>query len=284
MVSVLNRTSNLVSITQPEICQVVDAHCTQAQFQQVLEQAATSGDALLRVMGRFFQYSAAFGPGPAALAAQISARKDLFNTRGEVGIFADQSVEVGAGIFFGVIDEFGDRELPQPFTHRALALAMLKGMALFFGTDLQRLSDDIYHHAGTQENCRRVSQGYGVNGLMDEAALFRSIGFHLGTEVLGEAENLVLEKVFKTKLPDVIDFLNQTDVELNGHRVPTNIWVKRHIVAEAEHFDAGILGANNALLYYSGTADLQQVKEWMLEGVKNVAIVQTDMIGSILNN
>jgi hypothetical protein len=284
MVNVLDRTSSLVSITQPEVCQMIDSHYSQAQFKQVLERAASNGDALLRVIGRFFQCSAAYGPGQAALAAQISVRKDLFSTRNEVGVFADQSVEVGAGIFFGAIDEFGDRELSQSFSHRILALAMLKGMALFFGADMERLSHDISQHDSTQDIFRHVSQSYGVNALMDEAALFRGIGFHLGTEVLGEAENRVLDEFFQTKRPDVMDFLNQTDVEVNGHRVPANIWFKRHIVAEAEHFDAGIAGANQALLYYAGTADRQQVKQWMLEGVKDVANVQVEMMASILND
>jgi hypothetical protein len=283
MVNVINRPLSIVKITRAEVCETVERHYQPALFREQLEKA-NDGDLLLRVMGRFFQFSSAFGPGQASLASHVAARKDLFNTSNEVGIFADRSVEVGAGIFFGAIDEFSDRETPGHFSHRVLALATLKGIATFFGFDMETLSKHIRHHAPTNRGIRRVSSSYGVNVVMDDAALFRGIGFHLGTEVLGEDENRVLDSFFCTTRPDIMASLDNAEVEVDGIPVPANIWFRRHIIAEAEHFDAGIDAANQALHYYSGSDSLQEVKQWIFEGVKEVAVLQHETVGAFLND
>jgi hypothetical protein len=284
MVHIISRPTSTLEITTAEVFAVVQQHYNSILFKQQLETAANSSDGLLRVMGRFFQFSSSFGPGQASLASHLAARKDLFNTLDEVGVFADRSVEVAAGIFFGAIDEFSDRATPGQFSHRVLALATLKGIATFFNFNLATLSHHICHHAPTQHGIQQVSRSYGVNTVMDDAALFRSIGFHLGTEVLGEDENRVLDRFFCTVRPDIMEFLDQAAIEVNGIEVPANIWFKRHIIAEAEHFDAGIAAANQALSYYSGTENLQQVKQWMLEGVKAIALLQHDTVGAFLSD
>jgi hypothetical protein len=284
MVNIINRPLGITEITRAEVCEIVEDHYQSALFRQQLEKAAYSGDLLLRVMGRFFQFSSAFGPGQASLASHIAARKDLFNTSNEVGIFADRSVEVGAGIFFGAIDEFRDRETPGQFSHRVLALATLKGIATFFGYDMQALSEHVRHHAPTKEGMRSVSINYGVNVVMDDAALFRGLGFHLGTEVLGEDENRVLDSFFCTSRSDIMAFLDSVEVEVDGIPVPANIWFRRHIIAEAEHFDAGIEAANQALHYYTGPDNLQTVKQWIFEGVKAVAVLQHNTVGAFLDS
>jgi hypothetical protein len=284
MVNVINRPLSTVKITRADVCEIVEHHYQSVLFRQQLDKAAHSGDLLLRVMGRFFQFSSAFGPGQASLASHVAARKDLFNTSNEVGIFGDRSVEVGAGIFFGAIDEFSDRETPGSFSHRVLALATLKGMATFFGSNLEALSKHVRCHAPTQEGIRQVSSHYGVNVILDDAALFRAIGFHLGTEVLGEDENRVLDSFFCTRRPDVMAFLDSAEVLVDGTPVPANIWFKRHIIAEAEHFDAGIDAANQALHYYTGPDSLQTVKQWIFEGVKAIAVLQHNTVGAFLNH
>jgi hypothetical protein len=192
MVNIINRPLGITEITRAEVCEIVEDHYQSALFRQQLEKAAYSGDLLLRVMGRFFQFSSAFGPGQASLASHIAARKDLFNTSNEVGIFADRSVEVGAGIFF---DSF-----------------------------------------------------------------------------------------FCTSRSDIMAFLDSVEVEVDGIPVPANIWFRRHIIAEAEHFDAGIEAANQALHYYTGPDNLQTVKQWIFEGVKAVAVLQHNTVGAFLDS
>ncbi len=261
---------------------VVEEHYASREMREVLSGIAAHAEKLLLFMGRFFQYASAFSVGQTALAGQVAARKDLFSCPGEVGVFADASMAVGSGIFRGAIDEFGDREIAGSPSHRALALATLKGMARFFQYDLERLSDRIRSHAPTQNAIREVLRCYGVNVVIDEADLFRAIGFHLGTEILGEDENRILDDFFCTSQADLMAFLGQNSVEINGASVPANLWFKRHIVAEADHFDAGIDAANLAFEYYSGGEARTRLLQWMLEGARRVATLQRDVVRTLL--
>ncbi|MBD2774232.1 hypothetical protein [Iningainema tapete] len=283
MVNVINRPTNTITIQRSEVCQTIDEQYTSLRFKRLLEEA-TSADALLRLMGRFFQYAAAFGPGQACLASHVAIRKNLFNSPTEIGVFADTSVKIGAGIFFGAIDEFGDREAPEPYTHRDLALATLKGMAQFFGYDMMLLSELIHQHTPTNNAILKVHSSYGLNVVMDEADLFRGIGFHLGTEVLGEDENRILDEFFRTKRPDITEFLEKTEVEIDGKLLPANYWFSRHIVADAEHFDAGIAGANEALHYYAGLENRQQVKNWIIEGVREISVLMSEFMDGVMKD
>ena len=269
-------------LSRNEVVSTALLHYASREMREVLEGIAASGEKLVLFMGRFFQYASAFGVGQTALASQVAARKDLFKFSGEVGVFADASMTVGHGIFSGAIDEFSDREVAGGHSHRALALATLKGMAGFFQCDLTGLSDRVRRHAPTQDAVRQVSRSYGVNVVMDEPDLFRGFGFHLGTEILGEDENRVLDDFFNARCPELMAYLDRNAVEINGVRVPANVWFKRHIVAEAEHFAAGLDAANLALEYYAGSETRAQVKQWMLEGVRAVALVQRGVMQTIL--
>ena len=270
------------SLSRRDVVLAVEDQYSSREMREVLEGIAASGEKMLLFMGRFFQYASAFGVGQTALAGQVAARNDLFRCPGEVGVFADSSVTVAEGIFSGAIDEFGDREIAGGHSHRVLALATLKGMARFFQYDLEHLSHRIRAHGPTRDAAQKVSRCYGVNVVMDEAGLFRGIGFHLGTEVLGEDENRVLDDFFCARCPDLMAFLDRNAVEINGVPVPANVWFKRHIVAEADHFAAGMRAAHLALAYYSGRETRPLLVQWMLEGIRTVAAVQRDVMRTIL--
>jgi hypothetical protein len=270
------------SLSRGDVVRVVEDHYSSREMREVLDGIAADGEKLLLFMGRFFQYASAFSVGQTALAGQVAARKDLFSSPGDVGVFGDASMAVGGGIFRGAIDEFGDREIPGSPSHRALALATLKGMARFFRYDLARLSDRIRSHVPTQNAIEQVLRCYGVNVVVDEANLFRGIGFHLGTEILGEDENRVLDDFFCTRCPDLMTSLDENVVEIGGVSVPANVWFKRHIVAEADHFAAGLDAANLAFQYYSGPEKQAQLRQWTLEGIREVATLQREVVQAIL--
>jgi hypothetical protein len=269
-------------LSRTELVRVVEGEYSSREMREVLCGIAADGEKILLFMGRFFQYASAFSVGQTALAGQVAARKDLFRCPGEVGVFADASMTVGGGIFRGAIDEFGDREIAGSPSHRALALATLKGMARFFEYDLARLSDRIRSHAPTQNAIEKVLRHYGVNVVIDEANLFQGIGFHLGTEILGEDENRILDDFFCTQRADLMASLGQNTVEIGGVSLPANLWFKRHIVAEADHFAAGLDAANLAFDYYSGGETPPRLRQWILEGVRAVATVQRDVVRTIL--
>jgi hypothetical protein len=282
MVTFASRDAVAAPLSRGDVVRTVEDHYSSREMREVLESVAANGEKLLLFMGRFFQYASAFGVGQTALASQVAARKDLFSCPGEVGVFADASMTVAEGIFSGAIDEFGDREIAGSPSHRALALATLKGMARFLRFDLAELSRRVRAHAPTRNAAQKVSRYYGVNVVIDEASLFRGIGFHLGTEVLGEDENRVLDDFFCTRCPDLMTFLDRNAVEINGVSVPANVWFKRHIVAEADHFATGLRAANLAFEYYSGSETRQELVQWVLEGVQAVASMQREVMRTIL--
>jgi hypothetical protein len=272
------------SLNRNDVIRTVEDQYSSREMRDVLESIAADGEKILLFMGRFFQYASAFGVGQTALAGQVAARNDLFKCPGEVGVFADASVTVAAGIFAGAIDEFGDREVAGAHSHRALALATLKGMAGFFQHDVARLSQRIRAHGPTREAIQKVSRCYGVNVVMDEPGLFRGIGFHLGTEILGEDENRVLDDFFCSRCPDLMAFLDRNAVEIDGVSVPANVWFKRHIVAEADHFVAGMRAADLALEYYAGYRTRLELVQWISEGIRMVAAVQRDVMRTMLQD
>jgi hypothetical protein len=52
-------------------------------------------------------------------------------------------------------------------------------------------------------------------------------------------------------------------------------------VADAEHFDAAIECANQALRYYAGRAGRAQVRDFMLRGVEEMALVEAGFMSGV---
>ncbi|WP_159397670.1 hypothetical protein [Sorangium cellulosum] len=266
---------SVTTIERREIADALARNVSLDALRQHLEGAA-AGEDLLRVVARFVHYASVFGGSQASLAGELSVRQDLFRLPGEPAAVADNGVEVAASIFFGAIDEFGDREMRR--THRALGQAMLKALTRYLGVSYERLDEIVLGHRPTREIVARVLAGYGVNQVKDEAKLFRAFGFHLGTELLADEEFAIFDRFFQTRRPDIVEHLQSTEMDVGGVMYPAYYWVKRHTVADAEHFEAAIDGANRALRHYAGGAARETVKRWLLEGVREIALVELDFL------
>ncbi len=264
------------TIERGEIAHTLATHVSLMELQRQLEDAADDLT-LLKIVGRFIYYSSVFGGSQASLAGSLAARQDLFRHAEESRVLSDNSVEIASGVFFGAIDEFGDREMRQT-THRSLGQATLKTLARYLGIELSRLDGLILGHRPTQEIVSRVFAGYGVNRELDEAQLFRAFGFHLGTELLADDEFRIFDTFFQTRRPDIARHLQETQVEIGGRMLPSYFWLKRHTVADVEHFEAATHSANQALHFYAGGAERGVVKQWLLEGVREIALVELDFL------
>jgi hypothetical protein len=273
-------TGEPVQITPAEIEHKIALHYRATTFQKHLEDAVDT-EILMRIMCRYIHYCSVFGGCQASLAGEMSVRQDVFRDDNEPGPLADNSVEVAAGVFFGAVDEFGDREMTQRRTHRSLAQATLKALAQFYNYDTNKLDHVMIRHQPTHEAIQRALIGYGVNIIMDEPKLFRALGFHLGTEILADQEFGIMNVFFRTKRPDIARYLEQAEIQVGGQTLPAYFWISRHTVADAEHFDAAVQSANQALQYYAGTADRTQVKEWILEGVQEIAVLEADFMSHV---
>jgi hypothetical protein len=264
----------MLQVTKQDLAPVLAAHRGTEGLRRAVEGAASPG-ALLSVVGRYVQFNSAFGPGLANLAGEIAARQGLFRDPDEpLRLVADRAAEVASDFFYAAIDEFDDRLTPWRDTHRTLAQATLKAMGAFFGYTPQQLNDVIRINPATEASVARVFDGYGIGRALDDARLFRAMGFHTGSEVLADAEFNVLDQGLRTRRPEMVEALQKARVAIGGQEHDAYYWVRIHTSVEADHFDAALKGVNAAARFYAGGSDPGAVKGWVLDGFREFADVQ----------
>jgi hypothetical protein len=270
--------SSKTMLSRKDIEETIAAHFCMRVFAEHLRAADDAG--LLRILSRFIYYASIFGACQAQLAGELAARQGLFRDPSLPGAFDDCSVEVACGVFFGAIDEFGDREVSGHITHRVLGQATLKALCQYFSADDATLRKVMKGHEPTRESIRRTMEGYGVNMALDDAKLFRCLGFHLATELLADEEFCTIASVLRSHHKPLVDFLQDADVTIAGRKVPALYWIDRHTVADAEHFAAAVESGNQALSFYAGP-DRALAKTWMLQGVAEMAKLEAYFMGHV---
>jgi hypothetical protein len=239
-------------------------------------QSAKNALGLFRLLGRYIRFNSAFGGSVANLAGRIAARSSLFRDPSEpVGSVADRSYDVAAGIFFAAIDEFGSHPNDRK-THRALAQAMLRATAAFFELRDEQIDLAVGLGEPGWTVGLGVQHGYGVDQVGDEAGVFRPIGFHMGSEILAVDEFCALDDFLAIEHPELLSYLNKTEVTIGACRYPAYYWVRIHRKVEAEHFEVAVKSANDALLYYGGRHSRARVKGWILGGLADFAKLQEE--------
>ncbi len=250
---------------------------------QSLEQISTI-DGLLRALARYIHFNSVFGGGVANLAGEVAVRQDLFrDPREVVQIIADRSVEVASDIFFAAIDEFDERATSHRDTHRSLAQATLKASGEFLGYDPVALDNVARLNESTLSAVRKVRDGYGIGQSLDEPKLFRAMGFHMGSEILADEEFRELDWFLRARYPELVAYLEKTEVEFDGVRLAAYFWIRIHTTVEAIHFEFAAKGVNRALHYYAGAANQAQLKGYVLEGFSQFASVQTEFVEHLLD-
>src|SRR5437667_3662245 len=268
-------------IERADLQAVLSSHRGNEALVSALERAAEPAR-LLSVMGRYIQFNSAFGAGLANLAGEIAARQGLFQDPDEpLHVAADRAAEVAADFFYAAVDEFDDRATPWRDTHRTLAQATLKGMGSFFGYTPAQLNDVLHVNPATEDAMDLVWEGYGVGASLEEARLFRAMGFHTGSEILADQEFVVLDQTLRARRPDMVAALEKMKIPILGERHNAYYWVRIHTGVEAEHFDAALKGVNNALRFYAGEADPAAVKAWILDGFTRFADVQSEFMAGL---
>jgi hypothetical protein len=264
----------MLQLAKKDLEPVLATHKGTEALRRAIEDAGNPG-ALLSVVARYVQFNSAFGPGLANLAGEIAARQDLFRDPDEpVAVVADRAADVASDFFYAAVDEFDDRLTPWRDTHRTLAQATVKAMGAHFGYTPQQLNDVIRINPQTRASVAQVSRGYGLGAALDDARLFRAMGFHTGSEVLADAEFNVLDAGLRKTQPALVEALQKARVAVAGQEHDAYYWVRIHTSVEADHFDAALKGVNNAGRYYAGVAAPETVRGWVLEGFREFADVQ----------
>lgn len=270
-----------LNIAWEDLEPILHEHTGKRIFASSLERTAASEE-LLSVLSRYIHFNSVFGSGVANLAGEIGSRQDLFRDSEEtVAIVADRSVEVAADVFFAAIDEFGDHNTIRRSTHRTLAQATFKAAGSFFGLSSAELNKIAQPYEPTLDAIRKVRDGYRINQTVDEAKIFRAIGFHIASEVLADQEFNVLDSFLRANYPDLVEYLVKTRVPIGDSENAAYRWIQIHTSVEADHFKAAVNSANLALRYYAGAETRARIKGWILDGFKEFADMQTEFMRSL---
>ena len=262
-------------IGREDLQPVLSAHHGNESLVSALEQASRP-EQLLSVMGRYIQFNSAFGAGLANLAGEIAARQGLFQDPDEpVRVTADRAAEVASDFFYAAVDEFDDRATPWRDTHRTLAQATLKGLGACFGYTDAQLNDAVRINEATRAAMQQVWDGYGIGARLEEPRLFAGMGFHTGSEILADQEFVLIDRHLRQRRPDLVRSLEAMRVPILGEQHNAYYWIRIHTGVEAEHFDAALKGVNNALRFYAGGREPEEVKADILGGFSRFADVQS---------
>jgi hypothetical protein len=265
-----------------DLAPILASHTGNQIFEQTLARMS-SPEEVLRVLSRYIYFNSFFGSGVASLAGEIGARQDIFRDPAEeVETISDRSIEVAAEIFYAAIDEFGNPLTLKQSTHRTLAQATLKATGQFYNYDTAALNCAAQPNNSTLAATERVRTGYGVGLNMDERKLLKAIGFHIGSEVLADAEFNILDAVLRAEYADLVEHLRKSKVFINGTENMAYRWIQIHTSVEADHFSAAMVGANLALRYYAGSGGRGWAKQWLIEGFREFAAMQTDFMEGLL--
>lgn len=214
-----------------------------------------------------------------ALAANVSASRKLFiDPNVPIKSLADRSNYVASFIFDTVRDEYNDRATPHRDTHRCLAQAFILGLIQYFelGNFSKKLLDEnssnqsqviqeLNNALPQKINAKFVEDlknGFQVNTEYDSPDILKGIGFHMASELLGDAEYSVIDEWLTKNYPDAVKFLKSTSVEINGDLHNCYSWISIHSSTgsgvEAEHFECVKKGVDNAKKFcvLSNTEDL----------------------------
>ena len=266
-----------------DIAALVAAHPGNQYFLDALEHVAGGRD-LLYLLARYIHFNSIFSCGVATLAGRIGVRQDLFRDPNEPSgsLFGDRSAEVGSQIFFAAIDEFGDHTLARRGTHRSLAQATLRGAVQFFAMDEKEMRGPSLINDATRETMAQVEYGYGMTGDLDERRLLYGIGFHIASETLADEEFCILDAALRRRFPELVGWLEDTQIGINGFQLPGYHWIRIHTTVEAEHSNAAFNAAELALKYYAGAHTSEGLKSWILDGFRGFSDAQTCFMSGLL--
>lgn len=238
-----------------------DFDASRRQVEAVVAQVAADPVAALRFITHYASWNGYFGAGVATLAGKIARSRALFLDPGEpVVALADRSVFVASFFFDAARDEFDDGSTGHRDTHRCLAQAMVagvldfaRGQGLIDGVD--RVNALLAPPDWLVEVEERVAEGYGARSADDAGAIFSAMGYHLGSEVLADAEFSVIDHALSEKMPALVKHLKAFKYVIGGQAHNGWHWLRTHSghggAVEEHHFEWAVEGVRRGFGYLS---------------------------------
>ena len=223
-----------------------EASEARSRFPALLDHARTP-ESLISLFAQYLHFNSPFGAGVSGLAGEVAAREDLFCDRAEpMSLMADKSGDVASEIFYAALGEFAERRNSSP-SHRRLAALMLREIGNVFRIPAARMAELTAASRGVLASAAKVRDGYGLNQEMTEEKIFQAIGFHIGSEILADQEFAALDRFLRDRFGELVARLEAATLFDDGGRLNAYSYVRIHTVVEADHFDAALSSANNAL-------------------------------------
>lgn len=252
-------------LTRRELEDILQGHSGVEALRAAIEKTSSDKIAAVETMAAIVQFNAVFAGCVARLAGSIRDRPDLFREKAEEGsIIGDRSYVIADDIFYAAIDEFG------PVSHRALAQQTLQECCSFAGIK----ADGLFETEQLYDTLDNVRRGYSAGREEPSSlSLLRSIGFHIGSELLADQEFSVLDIALRNAHPALVAQLEERKAYA---------WIRLHTSVEAVHRDRAIKAANNTMQYNlvkGGTPE--HTRDLILEGYAQFASLQEKFMRNI---
>lgn len=250
----------MTQITEQELLELHDYKSGSEQIRSTLTHALEQPETLIRFIAHYTAWNSLFGSGVASLAGKIGRCRGVFQSpQCEIDTIADRSVYIASFFFDAARDEFDDRATVHRDTHRCLAQSCLQGMIDYYTQSKQltlnqaQINNLLATPVWLTALIERVAIGYGVGSGDHPAALFRSMGYHLGSELLADREFSIIDQGLKTQQAELQAFLKQHTVKIAGENHNAYHWLEIHSGhgggVEAEHFEWAVKGVNRGFTY-----------------------------------
>ena len=263
-------------ITLSDLQAAHDFSASHAAVEKALGTSMRSHLSLLRFVGRYTSWNGLFGSGVATLAGKIGRSRSAFLDPSQPIIaLADRSVFVASFFFAAARDEFDDSSTEHRDTHRCLAQAFVAGLASFSQLrDPAQLNALLADPIWLMTLQQRVAMGYGAGSPDDAAHIFRSMGYHLGSEVLADQEFSLIDKALRHSDPELVSFLERERFEIAGESHSSYQWLNIHSGhgggVERDHFEWAVQGVQKGF-FYTPKGQHEEMREQIMRGFGDFA-------------
>lgn len=277
-----------MAITKADLDAASPLIVAQAQAERVVDALGDNPSAWMRFLSRYTTWNRCFGSAVAMLAGRIGGARSGFVDDGDLPLLNDRSILVGSFFFDAARDEFNDRDTKHRDTHRCLAQALVKGFlelqieakTLTLANARELLDEPMWLKVVQA----RVFSGYGDGYPVERPFLFRSMGYHLGSEVLADQEFTIIDRAMRKHLPAVVEQLLTRKVRIADEEHVAYQWLRIHSslgnAVEADHFAWAIKGVHEAFRY-SPLAEHAALKDEVLAGFVDFAHDQRAFLSKV---
>ena len=218
----------------------------------------------------------------ARLASSIAISRYLFKEPEMlINEQADRGMQIADKVMFAAVDEGANG-----ISHRSLAQATLRAIGDYAGLSVEERNQYSQVPSWLDEIVNRTIQNYqGTPG--DIASLIKAMGFHLASEMMGDREYTILDRIIRHENKGVgfDSYLNQTSgIQIGDHRYHPWCWVLIHSQYESSgiellHYQSALEALNLSLRYTNKLE--KEIFHWVLQGFQRFVDLQQTLFREI---